>query len=262
MDLAHDARHETLIALRDSAFGLDAEALESLIAGEPRLESAPAVADEMRGILAYKRRDTDEALPLLARAAAAEGHQAHRNSLLFLMRGDFARGETAGAIEHARQVLAIDPAHLEALRLIARGHLREKDWEAAEAAFADTRGGGAGEPETIAQRMRIAGPARRLRGPDPPRRPAAGADAGRTRGAAHGDRRARAGRRFEGVERLLPSLAKVDPEAATRRLTPLRGADQALVKARTVRNLITAGFEGRRRRSACPTSPPTRRRCG
>ncbi len=239
MDAAPD-----LIALRDSAFGLDADSLEALIAGEPRLAPDSAVAAEMRGILAYKRRNLEEALPLLSRAAADETHRPHRNSRLFLMRGSFGQGDMAAALVHARAALEQGGDAIEPTRVIARAHLREKAWEAAEAAFARLESLAPDDQETIAQRMRIAAQrgdfeaqiqqADRLleRTPDDPEA---------LRMAVDGRVRAR---RFDGVERLLPALAKVDPASVQRRLMALRGVEHAVTKARAVRNLIAAGFVG------------------
>ena len=233
-----------LLTVRDAAFGLDAEALEARLASDARLQVASPLADEMRGILAYKQREMDEALPLLAKAASSSVHQVHRNTLLFLMRGAFARGQSAAAVEHARAVLARDGDPAEALRVIGRVHLREKNWDAAEAAFAELAALAPDEPDVATQRMRIAAQRGDFEAqirhadhllsltPDEPEALRMAVDA-RVRG-----------RNFDGIDRLFPALARIDPPGAQRRLTSLRGPDQAVIKARTVRALMAMEFHG------------------
>ena len=229
-----------VIELRDSAFGLDADALEDVLQSDARLAEDLPVTAELRGILEYKRRRIAQAMPLLEKATAADNHAVHLNTELFLMRGRYAAGDLAAALRSAAAVLARDGSNAEALRLRARVQVREKDWAGAEAAWNAVEDCFPDDPEAITQRMRIAGQrgdweaqvghADRILRREP-------ADAEALRMAIDGRVRAR---RLDGLEQLLPALWTVEQVAGRRRLVALRGNDQPEIKAMTLRNLLAA----------------------
>ncbi|MGI8839817.1 MAG: tetratricopeptide repeat protein [Caulobacteraceae bacterium] len=228
---------QSLLELREKAFGADLASLSEWLGGYSPADLAEPALREIQGVAKYRGGDVPGAVLLIAEAVCAPHHTAHLKSLLFLMRGQFSAGDADGALMTARRVIEADPGNQEALKLAGRICNQRQDWDRADRFWRQLCEVNPGDPEAALQVARIGG--RRgqwetqafyadiqLRGsPD---------HAEALRLAIDG--RLRAGR-LDGLDDLMASLHRLEPERARRFMAGMNRPEQAGALAATLTRL-------------------------
>ncbi len=148
---------QSLLELREKAFGADLAVLGELLGGFSQADLADPTLREIQGVAKYRGGDVPAAVSLISEAVSAPRHVAHLKSLLFLMRGQFSAGDTDGALLTARRVIDADTGNQEALRLAGRICNQRRDWDRADRFWRQLCEIAPGEPEAALQVARIGG---------------------------------------------------------------------------------------------------------
>ncbi len=148
---------QSLLELREQAFGADLAVLGERLGAFSSSDLAQPALREIQGVAKYRGGDVPAAVSLISEAVSAPRHVAHFKSLLFLMRGQFSTGDIDGALMTARRVIDADSGNQEALRLAGGIYSQRQDWDRADRFWRQLCEIAPGEPEAALQVARIGG---------------------------------------------------------------------------------------------------------